>query len=92
MSQPNNSAAPSTSSSAPAPASSSSAPQPILGSYLSLTYNFEAESKRVPGFICGQCHAIQALKPREQIRCRECGYKILYKERLRRRKKFFISF
>jgi DNA-directed RNA polymerase I, II, and III subunit RPABC4 len=55
-----------------------------IGSYLSFNYDWEKESKKMPGYICGQCHFVNTLRAREAIRCRECGYRILYKERMRR--------
>jgi len=59
-------------------------PSTIIGSYLSQNYNAELENKKTPGFICGQCYCLNTLKARENIRCRDCGYRIMYKERLRR--------
>jgi len=59
-------------------------PSTRIGSYLSANYNLEVEMKKVPGFICGQCNCLNTLKARESIRCRECGYRIMYKERMRR--------
>lgn len=35
-------------------------------------------------YICGECGAENSLKPNDVIRCRECGYRILYKKRTRR--------
>ena len=35
-------------------------------------------------YICGECGAENVLKPTDVIRCRECGYRILYKKRTRR--------
>ncbi|KAI9355130.1 DNA directed RNA polymerase, partial [Zopfochytrium polystomum] len=31
-----------------------------------------------------ECGADNEIKPKEPIRCRECGYRILYKKRTRR--------
>jgi DNA-directed RNA polymerase I, II, and III subunit RPABC4 len=59
-------------------------PSTRIGSYLSFNYDWEKESKKMPGYICGQCHYVNTLRAREAIRCRECGYRILYKERMRR--------
>ncbi|GFS05697.1 DNA-directed RNA polymerases I, II, and III subunit RPABC4 [Elysia marginata] len=35
-------------------------------------------------YICGECHAESEIKARDPIRCRECGYRIMYKKRTRR--------
>lgn len=35
-------------------------------------------------YICGECGTKNTLKPVDVIRCRECGYRILYKERTKR--------
>lgn len=35
-------------------------------------------------YICGDCGSENTLKPGDVIRCRECGYRILYKKRTKR--------
>ena len=35
-------------------------------------------------YICGECHSENEIRPRDAIRCRECGYRIMYKKRTRR--------
>ena len=35
-------------------------------------------------YICGECHAENDIRQRDPIRCRECGYRILYKKRTKR--------
>ena len=35
-------------------------------------------------YICGDCGAETTLKAGDVIRCRECGYRILYKKRTKR--------
>ncbi|XP_069813436.1 DNA-directed RNA polymerases I, II, and III subunit RPABC4 isoform X1 [Dendropsophus ebraccatus] len=35
-------------------------------------------------YICGECHAENEIKARDPIRCRECGYRIMYKKRTKR--------
>ena len=35
-------------------------------------------------YICGDCGAENTLQPGDVIRCRECGYRILYKKRTKR--------
>ncbi|GMR58395.1 hypothetical protein PMAYCL1PPCAC_28590, partial [Pristionchus mayeri] len=35
-------------------------------------------------YICGECHHENEIRPKDAIRCRECGYRILYKKRCRK--------
>ncbi|KAK9403124.1 DNA-directed RNA polymerases I II and III subunit RPABC4 [Crotalus adamanteus] len=35
-------------------------------------------------YICGDCHKENEIKARDPIRCRECGYRIMYKKRTKR--------
>lgn len=35
-------------------------------------------------YICGDCHQESEIRSRDAIRCRECGYRIMYKKRTRR--------
>uniref|UniRef100_A0A2K5XI70 DNA-directed RNA polymerases I, II, and III subunit RPABC4 n=1 Tax=Mandrillus leucophaeus TaxID=9568 RepID=A0A2K5XI70_MANLE len=35
-------------------------------------------------YICGECHAENEIKSRDPIRCRECGYRIIFKKRTER--------
>lgn len=35
-------------------------------------------------YICGDCGAENEMKSKDVIRCRECGYRILYKKRTSR--------
>lgn len=35
-------------------------------------------------YICGECQAENEIRPKDAIRCRECGYRILYKKRCRK--------
>ncbi|KAF2902580.1 hypothetical protein ILUMI_03606 [Ignelater luminosus] len=35
-------------------------------------------------YICGECHSENEIRPRDPIRCRECGYRIMYKKRTKR--------
>jgi len=45
----------------------------------------ESSSVKVPMvYICGECHSENEIKPRDPIRCRECGYRIMYKKRTKR--------
>ena len=33
---------------------------------------------------CIECHSENEVKPRDPIRCQECGYRIMYKKRTKR--------
>jgi len=35
-------------------------------------------------YICGDCHHENEMKLSDPIRCRECGYRIMYKRRTKR--------
>ncbi|KAI8054598.1 DNA directed RNA polymerase [Syncephalis plumigaleata] len=35
-------------------------------------------------YLCANCGADNELKPREPIRCRECGHRVMYKRRTTR--------
>lgn len=35
-------------------------------------------------YVCGDCGAENTVKPREPVRCQQCGYRILYKMRTKR--------
>ncbi|KRY78425.1 DNA-directed RNA polymerases I, II, and III subunit RPABC4 [Trichinella pseudospiralis] len=34
-------------------------------------------------YVCGDCQFPNEIRARDPIRCRECGYRILYKKRTR---------
>ena len=45
----------------------------------------EAAAVKTPMiYICGECHSENEIRPRDAIRCRECGYRIMYKKRTKR--------
>jgi len=44
---------------------------------------FEDTSKPV-NYLCGDCDTKVILKKGDPIRCKECGYRVLYKERTNR--------
>ncbi|KPJ08716.1 DNA-directed RNA polymerases I, II, and III subunit RPABC4 [Papilio machaon] len=47
--------------------------------------NREQSITKVPMiYVCGECHKENEIKPRDPIRCRECGYRIMYKKRTKR--------
>ncbi|KAJ1430082.1 DNA directed RNA polymerase [Ochromonadaceae sp. CCMP2298] len=35
-------------------------------------------------YLCGACGTQNGIKPQDPIRCRSCGYRILYKTRTKR--------
>lgn len=35
-------------------------------------------------YVCGDCNSRISLKKGDQIRCKECGHRVLYKERTKR--------
>lgn len=43
----------------------------------------------VVAYLCGECNSRVSLKRGDQIRCKECGHRVLYKERTKR---FVFSF
>ncbi|KAJ8326665.1 DNA-directed RNA polymerase core subunit rpc10 [Batrachochytrium dendrobatidis] len=52
----------------------------------------EATHQRQPRvdveYTCGECTALNQIKPREPIRCKDCGYRIMYKKRTKRMVQF----
>ncbi|VDN15384.1 unnamed protein product [Dibothriocephalus latus] len=50
------------------PAANAAAPQPL----------------RLVTYICGECRAENEIRPRELVRCLECGHRVLYKKRSKR--------
>lgn len=49
----------------------------------SSTFGLDDTSRPVH-YLCGDCDAKVALKRGDPIRCKECGYRVLYKERTNR--------
>ncbi|KAF9649632.1 hypothetical protein BDM02DRAFT_3113465 [Thelephora ganbajun] len=39
-------------------------------------------------YLCADCGAKNEIRPREPIRCRECGHRIMYKKRTKRMVQF----
>ncbi|CAH3158484.1 unnamed protein product [Pocillopora meandrina] len=44
----------------------------------------QGAAKQAMIYICGECHTENEIKSRDPIRCRECGYRIMYKKRTKR--------
>jgi DNA-directed RNA polymerases I, II, and III subunit RPABC4 len=49
-----------------------------------LTGNQLEDTSRSVGYLCGDCDMKVVLKKSDPIRCKECGYRVLYKERTNR--------
>ena len=49
---------------------------------LPLFSNFKISANA--NFNVSECHQENEIKPRDAIRCRECGYRIMYKKRTKR--------
>lgn len=67
------------------PSSSSSQQQQAAGTGTA-TFNVTGsstydDSARPVQYLCGDCDAKVVLKKGEAVRCKECGYRVLYKER-----------
>ncbi|ORZ08065.1 DNA directed RNA polymerase [Lobosporangium transversale] len=43
-------------------------------------------------YICAECGSENEIKPKEPIRCKECGYRIMYKRRTKRSTFSFVLF
>ncbi|XP_051161147.1 DNA-directed RNA polymerases I, II, and III subunit RPABC4 [Leptopilina boulardi] len=48
------------------------------------TSKSESTPKQTMVYVCGECHRDNEIRPRDAIRCRECGYRIMYKKRSKR--------
>lgn len=60
-----------------------------LTSPLSEQYALQQNKNEPSGFICGDCGAANTMTVRDAIRCRECGYRIMYKMRKQRPIEFY---
>ncbi|KAI1774885.1 hypothetical protein F4818DRAFT_417061 [Hypoxylon cercidicola] len=49
---------------------------------------FDADPNIVMQYICGDCAAKCPIRRNELIRCKECGCRVLYKERTKRMVQF----
>ncbi|ORX58015.1 hypothetical protein DM01DRAFT_1372102 [Hesseltinella vesiculosa] len=54
--------------------------------------NYQGQPIRQPVapmiYICADCGSENQLKPREPIRCQDCGHRIMYKKRTKRMVQF----
>ena len=46
--------------------------------------NTQSAVNRPMIYVCGDCHKENEIKPRDAIRCNDCGYRIMYKKRTKR--------
>jgi DNA-directed RNA polymerase I, II, and III subunit RPABC4 len=44
----------------------------------------QVENNASINYLCGDCNSKCALKKGDPIRCKECGHRVLYKERTKR--------
>lgn len=61
--------------------------QPYTGGGFNLTaasLDALGDDSRPIHYLCGDCDARVTLKKGDAIRCKECGYRVLYKERTNR--------
>ena len=64
-----------------APNTSGSQQAPATG--FAQSTNFE-DTNRPVAYLCGDCDTKVTLKRGDPIRCKECGYRVLYKQRTNR--------
>ncbi|KAL9652769.1 hypothetical protein ABK040_010802 [Willaertia magna] len=50
--------------------------------------NKQRTSNTTVTYLCGHCSTANAIKPGDSIRCRQCGYRIFYKQRTTRKIQF----
>uniref|UniRef100_A0A1I7YPM0 DNA-directed RNA polymerases I, II, and III subunit RPABC4 n=1 Tax=Steinernema glaseri TaxID=37863 RepID=A0A1I7YPM0_9BILA len=41
------------------------------------------QSLMAVNYVCAECQADNSLKPKDAVRCRNCGHRVLYKKRCR---------
>jgi len=58
--------------------------QPAIQSQAQTSSKEQSVSKQPMVYICGECHNENEIRARDPIRCRECGYRIMYKKRTKR--------
>ncbi|RPD61924.1 hypothetical protein L226DRAFT_571317 [Lentinus tigrinus ALCF2SS1-7] len=47
-----------------------------------------AQPRQEMSYLCADCGSSNEIKPREPIRCRQCGHRIMYKKRTNRMVQF----
>ncbi|KAI0723382.1 DNA directed RNA polymerase [Earliella scabrosa] len=50
--------------------------------------SFGAPQRHEMSYLCADCGSSNEIKPREPIRCRQCGHRIMYKKRTHRMVQF----
>ncbi|KAH8808314.1 DNA-directed RNA polymerases I, II, and III subunit RPABC4 [Xylogone sp. PMI_703] len=61
-----------------------SAPDPTRGQ----SSQFDLSGGPAINYLCGDCNSKVPLKRGDPIRCKECGHRVLYKERTKRMVQF----
>ncbi|XP_066873304.1 DNA-directed RNA polymerases I, II, and III subunit RPABC4 [Kogia breviceps] len=56
----------------------------LLGTTMDTQKDVQPPKQQPMIYICGECHTENEIKSRDPIRCRECGYRIMYKKRTKR--------
>ncbi|KAJ9138195.1 hypothetical protein NKR23_g8620 [Pleurostoma richardsiae] len=59
-----------------------------FGGVQKFTDDFSRGEGPAMSYLCGDCGEKQSLKKSEPIRCKECGCRVLYKERTKRMVQF----
>ncbi|KAI8893636.1 RNA polymerase subunit RPABC4/transcription elongation factor Spt4 [Globomyces pollinis-pini] len=53
-----------------------------------MDYQAASKAKVEVVYLCGDCGKDNMFKPKETIRCHDCGYRIMYKKRTNRMVQF----
>ncbi|MCJ1424723.1 DNA-directed RNA polymerase core subunit rpc10 [Sticta canariensis] len=61
---------------------------PTGGSAFGPSSSGDAASGPITQYLCGDCNSKVQLKKGDPIRCKECGHRVLYKERTKRMVQF----
>lgn len=54
------------------------------GGFTNIAEEMDKMKPKQTTYICGECYQEVSLKEREAIRCKLCGFRILYKQRTER--------
>lgn len=60
--------------------------------YSTAATSAEGSSSGLTQYLCGDCNSKVQLKKGDPIRCKECGHRVLYKERTKRYDFFYYYF
>lgn len=81
---PNNAGAGASSGTAGQTAAGGSGGGDAFSNFNTTTTNTFEDTSRAVQYLCGDCDSKVTLKRGDPIRCKECGYRVLYKERTNR--------